>query len=209
MKSRVVLSLAAVVVGVSLLLGACSSDHDGMNMGSSKNTSADAPAIPSDADFNAADVAFAQEMIPHHAQAIQMADIALERTQSAEIRQLATAIKGAQDPEIEQMSSWLTDWSQPVPDLNAGMTMGGMGDMTSGTMMTEAEMTDLENASGAGFDQMFLEMMIAHHEGAIDMAEQELADGKYQPTKDLAQQIIDAQTAEIAQMNTLLDVSAS
>jgi uncharacterized protein (DUF305 family) len=74
-------------------------------------------------------------------------------------------------------------------------------------MMTEAEMMDLEAASGSAFDQMFLEMMIAHHEGAIEMAQQELADGEYKAAKDLAQQIIAAQTAEIAQMNALLDVS--
>ena len=114
------------------------------------------PAVERAGDFFGTSVNVpAQEMIVHHAQAVDMADIALERTQNAEIRQLATAIKSAQDPEIQQMSTWLAEWGQSVPDPNATMTMDGMGDMTSGTMMTEAEMSSLGNASDAEFDQMF------------------------------------------------------
>jgi uncharacterized protein (DUF305 family) len=205
-KPRLILSSAVVVLGAALVLGACSS---GMNMGSGTTTSADTPVIATDADFNAADVSFAQEMIVHHTQAIAMADVALERTQNPEIRQIATAIKAAQDPEIAQMSSWLTLWGQPLPDMNAGMTTDGMGAMTSGTMMAGPDMSMLQNTSGAAFDQMFLQMMITHHQEAIDMAKKALNDGQYQPAKDLAQQIIRAQTAEIAQMQTLLDASPS
>jgi uncharacterized protein (DUF305 family) len=211
---------AAIVVG-GLFLGACSSssDHGGMDMngtgstmdmgpmgGSGSGGSTTTLNIPAGADFNATDVAFAQGMIPHHGQAVKMADMALATSTNPEIKALAAQIKAAQSPEIEQMTTWLTDWDQTVPDPNAMMddNMDHSGGMMMSGMMSAADMARLENATGSGFDRMFLEMMVLHHEGAIEMAEQQLTEGKYQPTKELSQAVITGQQAEIKAMNALL-----
>jgi uncharacterized protein (DUF305 family) len=134
-----------------------------------------------------------------------MADTALEISTNPQVRALAEQIKAAQSPEIEQMSTWLTAWGQSVPDPNAMMddNMDHSSGMMMSGMMSAADMARLGNATGNEFDRMFLEMMVLHHEGAIEMAEQELAEGKYQPTKDLAQAVITGQQAEIEEMNAL------
>lgn len=199
MKKRIVLGLVAFVA-LAGLLAACGDDDDmgGMDHGgddSSETTEAAAP----DADFNDADVEFAQGMIPHHEQAVEMADLADGRAESPEVTDLAERIKAAQDPEIEQMTGWLEEWGQEVPE---GMDHGGMDGM-----MSDDDMTSLEEASGAEFDEMFLTMMIEHHEGAIAMAETELEDGQNADAKELAQTIIDAQQAEIEEMQGILDAA--
>lgn len=150
---------------------------------------------------NAADVSFATEMIPHHAQAVEMADLALSNGADAEIKSLAAAIKGAQDPEIATMSGWLKAWGSPVP--STGMAgMSGMGGSAS-TMMSAAEMKALAAVKGAAFDRMWVEMMTRHHQGAIEMAKAELVKGQDPQAKALATAIIKAQTAEIATMATI------
>jgi len=231
---RTRLVLPAAVIAAVLVLGACSSsDHEGMDMNGNNTPMDDGSmgdmgdmgsmgsgggqgstttlVIPDGAEFNATDVYFAQGMIPHHSQAVQMADMALDVSTNPDVIALAEKIKAAQGPEIDQMTTWLTDWDQTVPDTNATMgDMGDMGDMDGAGgmmmsgMMSAEDMGRLGNATGADFDKMFLEMMIVHHEGAVEMAEQELAEGKYQPTKDLAQAVITGQQAEIEEMNTLI-----
>jgi len=202
-KKRFALGLI-VLLGLAGLLAACSDDDDmgGMDHGggdsSSETTEAAADA---DADFNDADVAFAQGMIPHHQQAVEMAELAETRAEDPQVIDLAERIKGAQDPEIEQMQGWLEDWGQD----EMSDDMGGM-DHSSG-MMSEEDMTDLENATGAEFDEMFLTMMIEHHEGAIEMAQIELDDGQNPDAQELAQNIIDAQQAEIEEMQGILDAA--
>ena len=122
-----------------------------------------------------ADITFAQLMIPHHEQAVQMADMALQQATSPEVTDLATQIKAAQDPEIQQMRGWLQQWGAPEQmDGVDGMDHGDMdmGGQTAGGMMSDEDMGALMDASGADFDRMWLTMMIAHHEGAIEMAEQ-------------------------------------
>lgn len=202
----------AAVAAAALVAGGCSSDDDsdgtsGMDMGSdsseSTTTSAETSEIPSDAEFNQADVDFAQGMIPHHAQAIEMADMAIAQSDSAEVTDLAERIRAAQDPEIEQLTTWLEDWGQDVPDREMSMDRD-MGDMSMNGMMTQDQMDEMAAATGAEFDQMFLEMMIVHHEGAVSMAEDEVANGKYDPAIEMAQSIIDGQSAEIDEMNQLL-----
>jgi len=156
----------------------------------------------SSANFNDADVAFAQGMIPHHEQAVEMADIALDPTVGASdvVRDLATRIKAAQDPEIELMTGWLTTWGQPITmDENGGHDMSSMEGV-----MTAEEMDSLAAATGADFDQMWMEMMIRHHEGAIAMAETVKASGSNPDALVLADQIIGAQQAEIVEMQGFL-----
>ena len=164
-------------------------------------------ATPSTAAFNDADVSFAQGMIPHHAQAVEMADIASTRASSAKVKDLASRIKAAQGPEIATMTAWLKSWNKPVT-ASSGGGMAGMAGMGSGAsamgMMSDADMKGLGAASGAAFDKMFLTMMIEHHKGAIDMAKTEQTDGKFAATKALAGSIVTAQQAEIDEMGKLL-----
>ncbi|GAA4971267.1 DUF305 domain-containing protein [Pseudonocardia tropica] len=180
-------------------------------------TSAAAPGAAVSTEHNQADIAFAQGMIPHHRQAVEMSKLATDRAGSDDVRGLATEIEQAQGPEIAQMQTFLTTWGAPasggMPGMDqggmsgmdhGGMSQGGMGQGGMGGMMTPDQMRQLEQADGDDFDRMFLEMMIAHHEGAVQMAETELAGGINPEAKALAQKIIDAQQAEIGQMRGLL-----
>jgi len=167
-----------------------------MDSGNTETTGAGA----SGPEFNDADVMFAQGMIPHHKQAVEMAKLAGDRAESQEVKDLAADIEAAQDPEIEQMAGWLEEWDQP-------MELGGMDSMEMGGMMSEDQMSGLEDATGAEFDTMFLEMMIEHHEGAIVMAQEQVDDGKNAEAVALAEAIIEAQQGEIETMQRLLDAT--
>lgn len=151
--------------------------------------------------FNDADVMFAQMMIPHHEQAIELADMALDPTvgASSDVTALAGQIKAAQDPEIDQMKASLTSWGEPLTD-DSGMDHGSM----MGGMLDVDELDAIGALTGSEFDTAWIEAMIAHHEGAIDMAEEVLADGTDPGIKALAEAIISAQTAEIEMLEELL-----
>lgn len=195
-RMKVVAAAAAIVIGVSL--AGCSS---GENSGTGSQTT----SAEQSANFNDADVAFLQQMYPHHAQAVDMAELAEGRSQNPEVLDLATKIKNAQAPEMEQMTKLLASFGKPAPTTAMqGMDHGMDGGMGMG-MMTQEQMNMLKEASGADFDRMFLEMMVDHHEGAIEMAETELKDGRNSEVKEMAQAIVDAQTAEIEQIKKMLD----
>jgi len=151
---------------------------------------------------NDADVTFAQEMIPHHAQAVEMAKLAKEHASDPRVKKLATTIEAAQGPEIKQMTGWLKAWGEDVPDSKAGGH--NMSDGSMSGMMSDADMKALAQARGPGFDRMFLTMMIKHHEGAIAMAKTEQAEGKNSEAKALAKRIETSQTAEITNMKAIL-----
>jgi uncharacterized protein (DUF305 family) len=204
--------------------GTTSGTTTARSTGSPASISASASAT---ATFNDADVAFAQMMIVHHQGAIQMADLAPSRAQNQDVLALAARIKAAQAPEIDQMTSWLTAWGA-APSMMSGSTTSGTGGMDMGGMdmggmdmggttsaaessamsmpgmMSGDQMQQLESASGAAFDKMFLELMIVHHQGAIEMAETEIADGSNPEAVALAQKIKSDQTAEIAEIQALL-----
>ena len=194
------------VVGV-LGLTACGSDRAVSPAAVSPAAPAPATQVPAataatGAAFNDADVAFAQGMIPHHAQAIEMADIALDSTVGAsqKVRDLATRIKSGQDPEIQLMTGWLTAWGQPMQ-----ANMGTGHDISSmDGMMSAAEMDTLGTMTAADFDKMWMEMMIRHHEGAIAMAQTVKAAGLSPDVLGLADRVIAAQQAEIVEMQSLL-----
>ncbi len=159
--------------------------------------------------FNNADVEFATDMIQHHAQALAMVDLTLGRDLDPEVQALAEDIRDAQGPEIEQMTNWLTDWDQPIPATmrdHASAHGGGEMEMDSNMpgMMSAEEMGDLEAAQGAEFQQMWLEMMTEHHEGAIEMAKTEQSKGAFGPAVELAETIESAQQEEISTMQSLL-----
>ena len=168
------------------------------------------PATAVSTHANDADVEFAQMMIPHHQQAIAMAEIAVDRAQRAEVTSLAEQIRTAQGPEITQLTGFLTAWGASVPTttgVSAGMNGSGMSGMNGPTMpgmMTDAQMNELRNASGAAFDTMFLQMMIEHHRGAVTDAQQEVDNGSNPEATQLATKIVADQTAEIGRMQQLL-----
>jgi uncharacterized protein (DUF305 family) len=197
--------LAGATATALLALSACGSDDmssgSGMDHGSATTPTASASAGA--AAFNDADVMFAQMMIPHHREAVDMADMAETRASDAEVKSLATKIKAAQQPEIDTLTGWLTAWGQPVP--SPGMSMPSMDHGAMPGAMSPADMEKLEAAKGAAFDKQFLTMMITHHEGAITMAQDEVKEGSNTDAKALAQKIVTDQQAEIATMKTILD----
>lgn len=204
------IALAALAVAGTVTLAACGSGNDGgsdnsmngMSGMSSSSTTPSASSSSSDqmSDFNEADVTFATDMIPHHRQAVEMAKLADTRAQSPKVKDLAMQIMKAQGPEIQTMSGWLTSWGKPVPQDMGGMDMSG----SMPGMMSSADVSKLKKASGADFDRMFLTMMIAHHQGAIQMAKTEESSGMNTDAVALAKQIETAQAAEIKTMRVLL-----
>jgi len=152
------------------------------------------------APFNDADLTFVQEMIPHHEQAIQMADMFSRDEVSVSTADLAGEIRAAQAPEIADMRALLAEWGEEE-DPHA---MHKMDDHSMHGMMTDDDFDSLDAATGVDFERMWLRMMIEHHEGAITMSEKVLADGKHPRVRELAEAIIAAQRDEIARMNTLL-----
>jgi uncharacterized protein (DUF305 family) len=153
-------------------------------------------------EHNQADIAFLQGMIPHHRQAVEMSDLAQESSDSPEVLALAEQIKAAQQPEIDQMQGLLDEWGVEGGSEHGGAHGGGGG---HAGMLSEGEMTALAAAEGGEFDRLFLTGMIAHHEGAITASQTELTEGQSAEAQKLAQEIIDAQEAEIAEMQALLD----
>lgn len=186
------LGAIAVTMGVTAC-GTSASDDAG------SSTTTDAAVL---AEFNDGDVQFARNMIPHHRQAVEMAVLALDGPveAGAEVRDLASRIERAQAPEIDQMSSWLDVWEgDGSAETDGTQAMGEMGGM-----MTDEEMQSLGELRGDEFDRRWLEMMIRHHRGAIDMAEAEISDGANPDAVQLAGEIVAAQQAEIAEMRRLL-----
>jgi uncharacterized protein (DUF305 family) len=161
---------------------------------------------------NDADVDFAGDMIQHHAQALEMVDLTLGRELDPEVADLSEQIRAAQAPEIEKMADWLEEWDEPVPPTSRdhanahaeehGESMEMDSDMPG--MMSADEMAALEDASDKEFQDMWLEMMVDHHEGAVEMAENEVEDGENAKAVSLAEDIIGAQEKEIATMKDLL-----
>ncbi len=200
--------LAAAAVGIALLAG-CSDDGsgtsmEGHSMGSSTSMgSSSAQSADPAANFTDADVMFASMMYPHHAQAVEMATMVDGRTTNPEIVALAGEIAAAQKPEMEQLTSWLVQWGQPAPSSDAS-SMEGMDHGSGSGMMTAQDMDSLMAASGADFDRQWLTMMIAHHQGAVAMAEKEIADGSNADAVAMARTIVETQNAEISRMQQLL-----
>lgn len=216
-------AVSAAVVAAALGLAACGgsdsagsgSGMSGMSGMSSSSTSsttsspnASATGTPATGANNQADITFATSMIPHHRQAVSMAELAATRSSSAKVKALAEQIKAAQDPEIVRMSGWLTGWGAPVPTAT-GMGSMNMGGADMGGMMSDADMSALAAKSGAEFDKAFLTAMVAHHRGAVAMAKTELSQGQNAEAKELAQSVVDSQSKEIEEMTALLGTIGS
>ena len=208
MKNIRVAGISITVAAAAVLLAGCTGSDQGMP-GMNHGTPPSASQPPAEAgQHNEADVAFAQGMIPHHTQAIEMSQLAPERAQSEQVKDLARQIEAAQGPEIDTLTGWLQRWGAPAPQSEMpGMDHGSMPGMDHGGMqgmMAPEDMQKLQQARGAEFDRMFLTMMIEHHEGAVTMAETELAQGQFPEAKQMAQQIVSSQQAEIKTMQDLL-----
>lgn len=198
MRFRTTALASGALITALLLTGCAQNNGTGGMPGMDHNSSSTSPSA-SRADFNAADETFATMMIPHHEQAVEMADLILGKDGiDNRVSDLAQQIKNAQGPEIETMKSWLKTWGAPY----AVSQSGGMNH--GGGMMSDGDMTALESATGAEASRLFLKQMTQHHQGAIDMARTELDTGKNEDAVALAQTIIDAQAAEIATMQDIL-----
>jgi uncharacterized protein (DUF305 family) len=149
-------------------------------------------------------------MIPHHAQAIEMADMTRGRDLSPEVAALADQIMAVQTPEIETMTAWLTAWAAEVPETSRDHANahgdGQMPDLSDEMpgMMSPEEMDALDSAPEGEFEDMWLAMMIEHHEGAIDMSQTQQKDGEFDQAVALAEKIETGQVAEVDQMRGLL-----
>ena len=188
-----------ITLALTAALAACGSDESSSVASSTVESTGGAAGTVA---LNAADIEFAQGMIAHHEQAIDMAEIALEPNIGASpaVIDLATRIKGAQDPEVELMTGWLTAAGEPVAmDTSEGHDMSSMEGM-----MSAEQMDAMAAMTGADFDQIWLQMMIAHHEGAVSQSQTVKANGSNADVLALADQIITAQQAEITEMQALL-----
>ena len=199
-----ILTLSAGAIAAAISLAGCSTGSagyggsmPGMNHGDSGMSSSSAPAVA--ADHNTADTMFAQMMIPHHKQAVEMSDIMLKKQGlNPKVSALATRIKAEQNPEITTMTGWLKSWNESA-QMSGGMPGGGKDGMMSGD-----DMLKLEAAQGTEAANLFLTQMIAHHEGAVMMAKTETTDGKNPDAVQLSKSIVTSQEAEMQEMKDLL-----
>ncbi|WP_342777036.1 MULTISPECIES: DUF305 domain-containing protein [Miniimonas] len=200
-KMVAVAGAAALVIA----LAGCSSEPESAG-GQASPTATDSPATQEAVVHNEADTEFVQMMIVHHEGAIEMADLIVERASTAQVRELGERIRDAQGPEIEQMTGWLEAWGEELP---SGMDHGGMDHdgMDMGGMDQQEAMQALADAEDAEVDRLFLELMIEHHRGAIEMAQSQVENGQNADAIALAEDIITAQEAEITEMEQMLDES--
>ncbi|MCF8606977.1 DUF305 domain-containing protein [Gordonia sp. HY442] len=199
MTVRAMAAGAAAVTAIAVL-GACSDSDDATNEGHGSTASMSMPASSGTQDqaaHNDADVMFAQMMIPHHRQAVQMSDILLAKDGVPDdVRELAESIKSAQAPEIQQLTGWLGAWGAPVEADMGGHHMDGM--------VSDADLAKLKSAPGEDAAHLYLQQMIGHHEGAVKMAQTEIDDGQNPDAVAMARSIVDTQNKEIHSMKDML-----
>ncbi|KQH80122.1 hypothetical protein AO501_08115 [Mycobacterium gordonae] len=221
------LTASAAAVMALLTLTACGSSGNQAHSSATTAGSSSVSGSPAGSQaHNDQDVMFAQHMIPHHQQAIQMSDIILGKQGiDPRVIDLANQIKAAQGPEIQQLQTWLNQWGQPatpggmspsstmpgmpgmpsqsgMPGMPSHSGMPGMGGMDG--MMSEQDMQALRDAQGVDASKLFLNQMIQHHQGAISMAQHEIQSGQYSAATAMAQSIVNAQQKEITTMQTIL-----
>ena len=205
------LSLSALGVAATIALAGCGSDTepaapvDESSATTQETTTSTGSGTEVSPEHNNADVMFAQMMIPHHQQAVEMSDMMLAKDAiSPEVIDLATQIKDAQGPEIDTMTTWLEAWDRSaMPDGGMeGHDMDSMGGMNG--MMDEDQMAALESAEGDEAAKMFLKSMTEHHNGAVEMAQEEIDNGENTEAIALAEIIVETQQAEIQEMEALL-----
>ena len=194
-----VLSLAAIAAMSSLFLVGCAAAISDPVAEKSATTIAD-----DQFDYSQQDLMFAQMMIPHHEQALEMSIIALEVSQNEEVLAIAQAIFDGQDPEIQRMKAWLFSPSASVPAEEIDHEAMGHGSGEMAGMATYEQVDQLASRATPEFDKLFLELMIAHHEGALEMASM-IENSRNTEARTLAGEIVEAQKQEISAMKKLLE----
>jgi uncharacterized protein (DUF305 family) len=200
--------IAAAVAVATLALSGCTSTGSETQASAATSTPVVTSSSTADAQaHNDADMAFATGMIPHHQQAVEMSDMLLAKQGiDPQVVTLANDIKAAQGPEIEQMQGWLTQWGAAMTPSPSGMPGHDMPGMSGGHgIMSQADMTALQNAQGAEASRLFLTQMIEHHNGAIMMAQQEIDGGQFPAAVEMARSIVTSQQQEITTMQGILD----
>lgn len=197
---------ALAVTAAALVLASCGGDTAAVSTPGGAQPPDSSPHQTS--DHNQADTAFAQGMIPHHAQAIEMAHRVPNRTSSSRVRDLARRIEQAQGSEITTMTAWLRAWNAAVPPTgqsgadHRGTDTGDGGQPPGATELPPLH--QLDQATDAELDRLFLQLMIRHHEDAVAMARTELAGGRNPEATRLAQRILETQQTEIQELQQLL-----
>ena len=203
MNTKLQRGLVAAVSAMTLALAACSGGQPseaGHGHGGASSSPTTGSASPGSAAKSPADVMFVTMMIPHHEQAVEMSDLLLAKSGvDAGVRKLAEQIKAAQQPEIDQMKNWLTDWGIDDSQLDS---MDHSDHMDG--MLTKEQLDKLRKADGPTGQRLYLEGMIEHHQGAVDMANNVLEAGQNPDVRKLAQEIVTSQQAEITEMNKML-----
>jgi len=195
--------LVALALAATLGLAGCSDTNMGNMAPSSSAPPAANPSASTSvsAEFNTSDVMFVQMMLPHPAQAVAMSDTLLAKTGvNSDVTALAEQIKAAQQPEIDTMKGFLTAWGQQ----EMGGSMGGMNHGSDDGMATDAQLKDFDKADGKTGQKTYLQLMTAHHQGAIKMAQAEVNNGKNPDAIALAKNIITTQQNEVGVMKDLL-----
>lgn len=200
-KRKKLLLVGVAAVTVATVVGACGNSETSQSVSSSASSTTQNPATAPAAAHDHVDAMFAQQMVPHHQQAIEMSDMILAKQGiDPRVLDLAKQIKAAQAPEIGQMQGWMTAWG--MPNMPA---MPGMSDMPAmDGKMSSADMSALQNAQGVQASRLFLTQMIQHHQGAIAMAQDEIDNGQYPDAIALAKSIVASQRQEIDTMNQIL-----
>ncbi|WP_394939308.1 DUF305 domain-containing protein [Psychromicrobium sp. YIM B11713] len=190
------ITLLSICFAAALGLAACSTGSAGSSMPGMDHSSTPMSSSSSPTKHNGADTMFAQMMIVHHQQAVEMSDTILAKAGiDQRVLDLAAAIKAAQGPEIAKMKTMLASWSEPE-------AMTGM--MAMPGMMGDAEKNALSAATGTAATKLFLTQMIAHHQGAVESAKAERSDGQDSAAVQLAENIIKDQQLEIDKMKKIL-----
>jgi uncharacterized protein (DUF305 family) len=207
-------TLTALALASALALVGCGADSSEQDAGTAAETSAPAASAPEgtgtapasgaaaeiSAEHNDDDVMFAQMMIPHHEQAVDMSEILLAKDDvPADVRAFAQKVVDAQGPEIERMNQMLRTWEAPMPGEDSTSMDHG-----TGGMMSEEDMGMLNDAQGTDAARLYLEQMTVHHEGAVEMARDQVEQGQNPQAVELAQQVVEDQEAEIAEMEQML-----
>ncbi|MDZ5619971.1 DUF305 domain-containing protein [Nocardioides sp. HM23] len=207
MPSRApLLAVAAAVLVLSTGVAGCSDDGD----------SEPAPAVHTAANgdvYNAADADFATDLVQHHALALVLVDLSRAAQVSPDLTAVAAEVLDAGSVEIQTATGWLAEWDLPVPETirdhaNAhAAERGEEVDIPGGElpgMPDHADLAELEELTGPDFEQRWLELMVAHHEGAIVIAEEEAGNGEFAPAVELAESVAATQEDQIEQMRALL-----
>lgn len=201
----------AILASASLALAACTTtDEEVVDPADGAAATATADTTTEDttdedvaadpAGNNEDDVEFAQMMIPHHEQGVELSDIILAKDGvDPRVQDLAQRIRDAQFQEAEQMRSWLDAWGAPQPE-DTDMDHSDMDGMLNPEEVAEVEAADTPEAQ-----ELFLDHMISHHEGAVDMAETHRDNGQNEDALALSEQIVRTQEAEIAEMEEVRD----